>query len=360
MRPLVSVLIPTYNRPDYLRYALESAIKQSYKNVEILIGDNSSSSLEAAEIVKSLNDSRIKYVYHSQNLGMVGNNIFLIKESAGDYIAILHDDDIWYPDFLEKNISVLETESQINMAFSNFDVIDNEGKRNDAVTDIELKRLNRDELKQGIQSNGIELALVRRSIFACMATVIKRSSIQMDDLLVKTDSAYDIWLSYLALSNNSKVYFLSESLGGYRMHTSSNTATRFLNSNLSLAYCYKNLLKDDRLSKYFNYFRMEVAAHSIRSLILIFQKGSFDSLKQLGGGFFPLSVLQIFFASMLSFLPKSILQSQKKDGSIWNFAWKIRNYWQHRLRQLKLNLQRRKTDVKNQPDVLTPRWLQEE
>jgi glycosyltransferase involved in cell wall biosynthesis len=356
MPPLVSVLIPTYNRPDYLHQALESAVKQSYKNIEILVGDNSTSSQMAENVVRSFNDPRIKYISHGRNIGMVLNNISLIKESVGEYIAILHDDDVWYPQFLEKMIPTLESDTHISVSFCNFDVIDDLGYKNSFITNIELMRLNRESLEQGIHKNSIEIALVRRSVFACMATVIRRSSINLNHFLINVDNAYDIWLSYLALIDGGYVHFLQEPLGGYRMHTNSSTNMRSLHSNLSLTYCYKNLLSDIRLTKHFNYFKMEMTAHSIRSLILIFQQSAFSSANQLSGNISFVPVLQIILSIFASLLPKSLLQVNKNRGAIWDFAWKIRNYWQYRLRQLEFIIRGGNRAKINQNDVFTPRW----
>jgi glycosyltransferase involved in cell wall biosynthesis len=358
MPPLVSVLIPTYNRPDYLRQALESAVRQSYENIEILVGDNSASSQMAEDVVRSFNDPRIRYISHGRNVGMVLNNISLIRESVGKYIAILHDDDIWYPQFLEKTIPALESDSRVSLSFCNFDVIDDSGYKNNFITDIELMRLNRENLEQGIHKNSIEIALVRRSVFACMATVIRRSPINLDHFLTNTDNAYDVWLSYLALIDGGYVHFLSESLGGYRMHTNSSTNTRSLHSNLSLAYCYKNLLDDKRLAKYFSYFRMEITAHSIRSLILIFQQNAFGSAKKLSGNIFFISILQILLSGLASLFPQYILQVNEHSNAVWDFAWKIRNYWQYRLRLLKFMVRGGKDQAEiDQKDVFTPRWV---
>ena len=59
--PLVSVAMPTFNRPEYLRCALEGVVRQSHSNLEILVGDNGNSSI-TREIVESFNDPRITYI----------------------------------------------------------------------------------------------------------------------------------------------------------------------------------------------------------------------------------------------------------------------------------------------------------
>ena len=67
--PLVSVIIPTYNRPEYLKQAINSAVKQTYQNLEIIVSDNCSSENPQA-LIESFPDSRIKFWRHKENLGI--------------------------------------------------------------------------------------------------------------------------------------------------------------------------------------------------------------------------------------------------------------------------------------------------
>jgi glycosyltransferase involved in cell wall biosynthesis len=338
MQPLVSILIPTYNRPDYLYRALASAVAQSYGNIEILVGDNSILPGENERMIQLFNDPRIIHIVHGQNLGMVQNVLALMRLSSGKYMSFLHDDDIWYPKFIEKMIEILENDSEINLSFCNFDIIDNSGKKNERVTDIELERLNRNLLEHGIQKNSIEIALIRRSIVACTSTVLRRSSVNLDHFLVDTNHAYDIWISYLALINGGYAYFSPETLGFYRIHANSNTTVKFIDSNLSMIYCYRNLLNESKLSKYFDYFKMEITMHSARSFLLIIRKFQLNLLKHLQGNLYVDSLGKIFISILVSFIPEKMIKTRWRRGAIWDYTWKIRNYRKHKLDLFKLTV----------------------
>ena len=78
IQPLVSVVIPTYNRPDYLKQAIASAVKQSYQNIEIIVCDNRSTE-NTQEIVESFQDSRIRFWRQPTNLGMFANQMYAFK-----------------------------------------------------------------------------------------------------------------------------------------------------------------------------------------------------------------------------------------------------------------------------------------
>jgi len=98
-RPLVSIGICTYNRADsYLRNALQSAVDQTYPNLEIVVSDNCSVD-HTEELVRSFDDPRIRYFKQERNLGVNGNFNFALQEARGAYFLLLHDDDLIDPDF---------------------------------------------------------------------------------------------------------------------------------------------------------------------------------------------------------------------------------------------------------------------
>lgn len=104
--PLVTVLIQTYNRRNLLETALNSAVNQTYKNIEILIGDNhSEDGTEEYCLDETKKDERIRYFRHQENIGMVGNANFLCDRIQGEYIIFLNDDDWLDLDYVEKCVN---------------------------------------------------------------------------------------------------------------------------------------------------------------------------------------------------------------------------------------------------------------
>ncbi len=99
--PLVTISIPTYNRADTtLQETLNSAVEQTYSPLEILVLDNCSSD-ETEEVVGSVRHPGLRYVRHSQNIGAHGNFVACVEEAHGEYLIILHDDDLIDRDFVE-------------------------------------------------------------------------------------------------------------------------------------------------------------------------------------------------------------------------------------------------------------------
>jgi glycosyltransferase involved in cell wall biosynthesis len=120
--PLVSICIPTYNRASMVHEAIQSAISQSYANLEILVVDNASSD-NIREIVASYQDSRLKLVINEKNLGLFGNFNRCIELARGKYIHILHSDDAIDLTFTETCVTFLESHPSVAMTFTAADML---------------------------------------------------------------------------------------------------------------------------------------------------------------------------------------------------------------------------------------------
>jgi len=100
---LISVVIPTHNRPDYLKKAIKTVLNQTYKNFEIIVVDDASTT-NTIEVINSFNDNRIIYLKNDKQCGAPKSRNNGIEKAKGDYIAFLDDDDEWEPTKLEKQL----------------------------------------------------------------------------------------------------------------------------------------------------------------------------------------------------------------------------------------------------------------
>lgn len=114
----VSVLIPCYNRPDFLKKALDSILEQSFQEFEIIIADDSTNE-DCLNLLKQYNDTRIKYFHNQSPLGSPKNWNFAISKSCGEYIKFLHYDD-WFihKKSLELFVTALDENPNSDFAFS--------------------------------------------------------------------------------------------------------------------------------------------------------------------------------------------------------------------------------------------------
>lgn len=118
-KPLVSVIVVTYKRPDVLKRAILSVINQTYKNIEILVVDDASGD-DTEKAVKSITDSRLKYICHEKNRGLATTRNTGIKNSTGEYITFIDDDDEWLPEKITRQIEIFKnTASVIGLIFTN-------------------------------------------------------------------------------------------------------------------------------------------------------------------------------------------------------------------------------------------------
>jgi glycosyltransferase involved in cell wall biosynthesis len=108
--PRVSVIIPTHNRAEFLRSAISSVLRQTYRDFELIVVDDASAD-STHEVVTSFHGRDIKYVRHDVNKGDAGARNTGLLNSTGDYVAFLDDDDEWLPEKLQAQVELLEASS---------------------------------------------------------------------------------------------------------------------------------------------------------------------------------------------------------------------------------------------------------
>lgn len=118
---LVSVIIPTYKRKETLRTAIESIMKQTYENLEIIVVDDNDAGSEYRKSVEKImeqyrENSRIIYVQNEKNMGGAAARNVGIQKAKGEYLAFLDDDDMYYPEKIEKQVLVFQKSQDPRLA----------------------------------------------------------------------------------------------------------------------------------------------------------------------------------------------------------------------------------------------------
>jgi glycosyltransferase involved in cell wall biosynthesis len=244
VEPLVSVIMPTYKRLDSLPQALESVLAQTYGNFEILVSDNGPSE-EVANLAASYGDERIRYRHNGGNIGPMRNALAAYRIARGAYLATLHDDDIWEPNFLQRLVPPLEADPDLTLAFSDHWIIRGDGAIDHVVTETETRRYGKDRLREGVYRPFYHLALVERAVNPVVAGVLRKSAIDWDYFPQDMAPAYDLWLAYLASRHGRGAYYCPDRLSRYRMHGSSLTAER--RQDAERVFCYGTFIADERL-----------------------------------------------------------------------------------------------------------------
>lgn len=106
-KPFFSVVLPTLNRAEYLSFAIESVLNQTFEDLELIVSNNSSTD-NTEQIVKSFSDKRIRYVKTDEILPMDESWEFAIDQAAGEYVTFIGDDDAHSSIYLESLKKVID------------------------------------------------------------------------------------------------------------------------------------------------------------------------------------------------------------------------------------------------------------
>jgi glycosyltransferase involved in cell wall biosynthesis len=124
--PRVSVIIPTYNREKLVREAIQSVLRQTYTDFELIVVDDGSTD-NTKVVVDRFNDPRISYVYQ-ENRGVSAARNTGINISQAEYIAFLDSDDLYLEAALEKSVNSLESHKQVGFSYGQCYVMREDGE----------------------------------------------------------------------------------------------------------------------------------------------------------------------------------------------------------------------------------------
>ena len=214
MTKKVSIIIPVYNGSNYLKEAIDSALAQTYKNLEIIvINDGSTDGGKTEEIAKSYGD-KIRYIYQ-ENGGVAAALNKGIQTATGDYISWLSHDDLFIPQKTEIEMQVLEKlKTKETIIFSNFELINSNGKFL-AKTDF-LHGQSIEEFCQGIYP------VSQAAVNGCTTLISKKifATVGLFDTNLRTSQDFEMWLKIFAKYDS---YFIEQPLVKYRIHRKQDT-----------------------------------------------------------------------------------------------------------------------------------------
>ncbi|PZV22216.1 MAG: glycosyl transferase [Leptolyngbya sp.] len=278
-KPLVSVILPTYNRLDYLREAVASAINQTYKEIEIIVSDNCSP-INPQSVLESFNDPRIKFYRQVSNVGPFLNITSAFMKAQGKYIACLLDDDLWENNYLSEMIPVLENDQEAVIAFCDHYMANENGEINLAKTEECSKFYGRKTLSQGLHKPFYHLAIVSQAVSPAFAAVMRRDAIDWKALTPDVGLLWDTYLAYLYSCTGRGAYYIPARLTRCREHEQTITKqSGSQNVDLKLEkaegdiFCCEAYLADKRLASLRPHFQKKLAHHLTTSGIALMKKG---------------------------------------------------------------------------------------
>ncbi|PLR83165.1 glycosyl transferase family 2 [Bacillus canaveralius] len=246
--PLVSILIPTYNRPEFFEQAIISAIKQSYLNIEIIVCDDSTND-DTKEIVDRYvkEYEHITYIKNQQNLGQFENDLKLMSLAKGEYINFLMDDDLFHPEKIKKMMRYFLQDSEVNIVTSHRQIINENGKfANDIKSTQRL--FKEDQILDGLEFGSFILKELSNFIGEPTTVLFKKSKLLEPfgtyggrRYLCNVDLA-----SWFNLLETGKVVYINETLSYFRIHSGQQQQNFDMYINGLLDYIHQILIAKER------------------------------------------------------------------------------------------------------------------
>ena len=208
--PKVTVLLPVYNNAPFLRDALESTLRQTWTDLEVLAIDDGSTDGTLA-LLRSFNDERLRIVEHPKNLGLIATLNEGITSATGEYIARMDGDDIMAPERLAEQIAYLDAHPEIAMVATSVEFMNADG--------VVTGEWNTD--RETPDEASIRAMLPRTNCIAHPTVMIRRSALgklRYDPRQTGAED-WDLWLRML--SHGLRISKLPQVLLKYRIHTGS-------------------------------------------------------------------------------------------------------------------------------------------
>ena len=245
--PLVSVIMNCHNGEKYLDQSVKSIIDQTYSNWELIFWDNQSTD-NSKKIIHKFTDDRIKYfksenfkkLYESRNLA--------IQKAQGKFVSFLDTDDMWVQDKIEKQVNFLEQNTDYEIVYSNYYILDEFKKKKFAMF--------KNKLTSGIIINN----LLKKYTVGIVTVFLSRDIFKDYSFDNKFDIIGDFDL-ILRLSETKKIGYIHDTLAVYRLHNSNLSKKRIaLHANEMQGWIRenKNIFKNKKNFKYLKLYLIKL------------------------------------------------------------------------------------------------------
>lgn len=222
--PKVSIIIPCYNQGKYVAEAINSALRQTFKDIEIVCVNDGSTD-NSVEIIKSFENKykNLIFLNNEENRGVIYSRNFAIKNCNGTYILPLDADDIIEPTYVEKAVKILDNNPNIGIVYCKAKIFGNYDKY------WNLKPFNKSDI---LYENCIFCsAFFRKSDFIKIGGYNNNMKYGYED--------YDLWLSFI--EQGLEVFQINEILFSYRQYDETSRTTISLKNKKEI---WNNLIKN--------------------------------------------------------------------------------------------------------------------
>jgi len=201
LKPEISVIIPTCNRPELLPRAIKSVLNQTFQDFEIIVVDDGDK-ISAEKAMAQFNDGRLKYIKHEKRQGGGAARNTGLRNSQGEYIAFLDDDDEYLPSKLKRLYGIMkEYETEADFVFC---TVTNYYEKDNKVVTTKIDELG--------AFNYFNMLLAHQIRILTPATLIKKSALMDIGGFDENLPSNQEWDLMIRLSKKSKGYGINTSL----------------------------------------------------------------------------------------------------------------------------------------------------
>lgn len=206
--PKISVCVPTYNRAAFLKPFLASIFRQTLTDFEVIVSDNASTD-GTSEVLATISEPRLRCHRNAANLGPFGNMNTLLGLARGEYVAIVHDDDIYEPEFLERLSGLLDQHHNVGMVHCAVHEVDPNGVPQRLVCAYPTTRVvpGDEEFIRYLQGHNV-----------CCSSAMARRSVYLDAGPFDTTLLCSDYLMWAQLALRADVGYVAEPLVQMRVH----------------------------------------------------------------------------------------------------------------------------------------------
>ena len=206
--PLVSILVITYNQENLILETVESCLRQTYENLEIVVSDDGSTDRtpEILREIKRRNPEMVRLVLNQQNGGITANSNAGLAACSGEYIALMGGDDLLLPTKIASQVDAFQADPDLVLSYHPCHVM-----RNGELTELVGNRPKDivEDLVDMIGNFGAQMP--------GPATMVRANAIHADGFNVEIGTASD-WMFFIDVSSHGQVRRIDETLAIYRQH----------------------------------------------------------------------------------------------------------------------------------------------
>lgn len=327
-KPLISIIMASYNYSQFIEEAINSVLNQTYKNWELLIVDDGSQD-NSVEIVKKYSDqySNIYFYTHknNENKGLAETVQLALKKSKGKYIAFLESDDYWTNEHLDKKVETFNNYPEAKLVYNDVELFGDKNRLNIMSSHIKRCRLLSEEIKKPEDISKYFIISTIIPTFSCM--MLEKNLLKKCNFNPPIPQHLDWWIG-AQVTFLAKVYYLNQKLTNWRIHPQSYIGRTQKNTDRNkekkLLKALLVILKKLNPKKY-NYFLSQAITYKLKiydSQMLSTQKGNL--LKSIqnkriylyGAGAFAREIINKVDLSDLNILGVIDLDKNKKGSFI--------------------------------------------